>query len=64
MLAGLFVASFFLLPLCPFGNVPSATAATGCVAEDDWIYPVVGVQCGTGAAVGSFQAENLPLHTL
>lgn len=40
-------------PLTASGKEPSVTAATGCVAGDDWIYPVLGGQCGPGAAQGS-----------
>lgn len=41
---------------CPdsSGNGPGATAAVSRVAEDEWIYPVLAVQHGSGAAVGSF----------
>lgn len=43
-----------------FWKSASTTAATRCVAEDDWIYPVVGVHCGPGAAVGSFSGWKSP----
>lgn len=50
----LFLSVFSSLPLSSPGSGPSATAATSCVAEDDWIYPVAGVHCRPGATVGSF----------
>lgn len=45
-------------PLTVSGKEPSVTAATGCVAGDDWIYPVLGGQCGPGAAQGSWLLKS------
>lgn len=65
---GLFVPpcfSLFLFFFPPslsvrFGKLPGTTAATRCEAEDDWIYPVAGVHCRPGAAVGSFSRWKSP----